>query len=113
MISTHQRRWYQFSLRTMLVVMSIVCVILARVAYLSKCAAFHEHEAAKCGVNPEAIHRSISTDDFVKWVNFQEHCVLAERYRYSMLRPWTLVDTTSPYWHDVKEPRSGVLRSKP
>ena len=40
-----QRRWYQFSLRTMLVVTAIVAVPLARVAYLVRMAEYHERAA--------------------------------------------------------------------
>jgi hypothetical protein len=39
------RRWFQFSIRSLLIVMTVVSVAAARTTYLQRRAGFHENEA--------------------------------------------------------------------
>src|SRR5436190_3472864 len=42
-----KRRWFQFSLRAMLIVMTLVAIVLGRVAYLRQMAVYHDREQAR------------------------------------------------------------------
>jgi hypothetical protein len=41
------RRWYQFSLRALLVVMTLAAVLTGRITYLRRMADFHRTERAR------------------------------------------------------------------
>src|SRR5438105_2922782 len=99
MIPTQKCRWYQFSLRRLMVVTTIVCVVLARVAFLRECAEFHDREAMKYvrTMGPRRVYRSMTLDELETLVNWEVHRASADRYRRAMYRPWTIVDETSSY----------------
>jgi hypothetical protein len=77
----------KYSLRSLMIVVTLVCVMLgsvsARVEYLRRWAVFHERrmedEEAKTG------HTGIHT--FRGW----HHQMTAQKFREAMLAPWTTV----------------------
>jgi hypothetical protein len=119
-----KRRWYQFSLRALLVVMTLAGSIFARVAYLRERFLFHRTEyelnhaaiqkdfpqlvklvnQANENANFQIIGKPPSqeeVDSFRAKVDGEEqllrfHLALAGRYRTAMFRPWMLVDTSPP-----------------
>ena len=100
-----KRRWFQFSLMTMLMAMTLVGVVLGRVAYLEQRAAFHENESIRYSqqsrdLSPfdNSIHVTPSYDQELENARLisliQYHLILSKRYRQAVWRPWTIVDET-------------------
>jgi hypothetical protein len=96
-----KRRWYQFSLKMLLVAVTLLAVPLARIAYLHQRAIFHENEARRLWEKwgndhpltqttriPE-IFSYLGSDDLTESA---KHSVRAKRYRDAVYRPWKLVD---------------------
>ncbi len=92
-----KRRWYQFSLKMMLVVMTLAGIVLARVAYLRQLAAFHEHEAERYAWKLESdevgYNQTMAVQDREM---LRLHTTLATRFRNAVYRPWTIVDESLP-----------------
>lgn len=87
----------KYSLRTLFIVLTIIAVILSRVAYLRHWAAFHEREEARYAWKVES---NSSPHESFEWVDdvreFKLHRLLSDRYRQASYRPWTFVDETPP-----------------
>jgi hypothetical protein len=102
-----KRRWYQFSLLTMLVVLTLLCVFVGgRIEYLRRSAAFHGREVkilvsrlreltepnpavggtrmAKDGTNLDDLTRLAAELTY--------HQKMQRRYSAAVYRPWTLVN---------------------
>ena len=110
MTSTPRRRW-QFSLRWLIVLMTVACVLFSRVAYFRQRAIFHEQEAARyesmiSGRGALLIH------DTVPLVQGYEHRYLAHRYRRAMYRPLTVIFEPTPPWSKSKDTGDSCLNSR-
>jgi hypothetical protein len=97
-----KRRWFQFSLRAMLMVMTLVAIPLGRVAYLRQMAVFHDGERARCLVvwrqEYELFDKgsgSAASEAQKREVYFH-HKTLADQYRKAAYRPWTVVNEVPP-----------------
>jgi hypothetical protein len=67
----------KYSLRSLLLVVTLVCLLLGgRIEYLRRMAAFHEREASKSTDPQESLN----------------HAHAAGQFRQAMLHPWTSVD---------------------
>ena len=96
MTATRKRRWFQFSLRTLLILTTLAAtvlgVILGRINYLRRYAEFHEREAGRY------IDESLEVDGLYSETDnpyAQErlyHLRIADAYRSACHRPWTIVD---------------------
>jgi hypothetical protein len=100
MTITAKPRW-QFSLRWLIVLMTVACVLFSRIAYFRQRALFHEHEAAR---NESVISEDnrLLIDDTVPLIRAYEHRYLANRYRRAMYRPLTIIFEPSPSWKESK-----------
>ena len=87
---TPQRRWYQFSLRALLVVLTLTAAVLGgRIEYLRRSALFHEREAARfheLWLEPSS--------DLENLRLYLSHRDIAYEFRSAMSRPWNMVDET-------------------
>ena len=104
MVPIPKRRWYQFSLRALLVVMTLTAAALGgRIEYLRHCALFHEREAAR--VQKLWSEPASELDDLRMYLS---HTEIAAEFRSAMSRPWTIVDESprplpnlpTPRWDD-------------
>ena len=70
----------KYSLRSLMIVVTLICVVLGgvagRVEYLRRMAAFHERELLKSSDQNEVLN----------------HAFAAAQFRQAVLRPWTSVD---------------------
>ena len=87
MNETPRRRWYQLSLRSLMIVVTLVCVVLGgvmcRVDYLRRWAMFHERRLEEELAIPGRGYQ----DSFPGWY----HRVMSQRFRAAMWYPWTTV----------------------
>ena len=110
------RRWYQFSLKTLLVAITAVGLVLGaggRAFYLKQRAEFHDGEYLRCIDSILAIYHDKHGDQAVDQKSFDElmgpdgttrvrqlvarsqrHRVVADDCRRAVLRPWIFVDDT-------------------
>ena len=98
-----KRRWYQFSLQTMLIAMavaSILCGWVANYRYRVGRAAYHEEKARWCLISSKFAIRSLvdaqtrasmdrHTAEMRREAN--EHKRLAEAYGEAAWRPWVII----------------------
>ena len=112
MIPTQKRRWYQFSLRWLIVLTVVLFVLVSRIIYFHQRASFHEQEAAR--YESMMTERSrLLLDDAAPLVEAHEHRYLAERYRRAMYRPLTVIFEPTPPWKTQQEPTGWCVTSKP
>jgi hypothetical protein len=81
----------KYSLRSLFVVVTLVCVVLGRIAYLRHMAAFHLHEAMRYA---EILDSKSESEGDVRqplWDAMTSHAVISNRYREASFRPWTMV----------------------
>lgn len=93
-----KRRWFQFSLKALLLVTTLVAVPLARVAYLGQRVTFHNREVlrfAECLLR-EGEHSPWTARKHTCTSLVTNHKVLHDRYVAAMYRPWTIVDDSPP-----------------
>jgi hypothetical protein len=108
-IVTPKRRWYQFSLRTLLIAMvvaSVGCGWVANYRYRMARAADHKEEARWCLISSHYAMRGFvdgeigaSMDRHTAEMRRQagEHKRLAEAYQKAAWQPWVII-------HDVPTP---------
>jgi hypothetical protein len=111
-----KRHWFQFSLRTLLVVVSAVSILVgSRTAYLRWWADSHTREAARLEAQA---YRGDSWEWNVRdWQEYSYHRRLADEYRTAVHFPWTRVDTNmtqgdldlDPLKLDVLTPRKNIV----
>jgi hypothetical protein len=86
----------RFSLRTLLIVVTLVAVTLGfRIEYLQRWADFHERESLRF----EMLGRGKSELDPKVQETFAastRHFILSCRFREAMFRPWAAVDASQP-----------------
>ncbi len=97
-----KRRWFQFSLKTLLVATVLIAGPAARIGYLRERALFHEREAAAAlppkwhlVASPgkyEEHYGSLVGSFLVRKEAEVRHQELAKQYRAAMFRPWRIVD---------------------
>lgn len=92
MTTTPTRRW-QFSLRWLLILTTILCVLLARVAYFRQRAVFHEREAARYQAMMSQPGR-LTAEDLVPYIHATHHRYIAYKFRRAMYRPLSIVYET-------------------
>ena len=93
------RSWYQFSLRSLLITVSAVCIVSARIAYLQSMAKHHERQASRYTARmDEEMWRSSGSLISSSWVPKREDFVgerynlrLAKSYRAAVYHPWTFI----------------------
>lgn len=91
-----KRRWYQFNLLTMLVLMTLFAIPLARAGYLRRMAAFHRRELKRLsafefpriGENEP----KFAIGELDRQLDF--HQAAAEAYDAASYRPWRFVQVT-------------------
>jgi hypothetical protein len=92
-----KRHWFQFSLRTMLVVTTLAAIPLGRVAYLRQMAVFHDIEHDRHLVKWRQEYESLdkgsgsTASEAREREMYFHHKLLANQYRQAAYRPWTLV----------------------
>jgi hypothetical protein len=109
----------KYSLRSLMIVVTLVCVVLGgvagRIEYLRQAAAFHERErnryfeeSLKFSPTIPEEQRGFVFSIYVKLSEEEEeessrlfslaryHHVLFERYKQAVWRPWTIVDESQP-----------------
>jgi hypothetical protein len=97
-----KRRWFQFSLRAMLMVMTLVAIPLGRVAYLRQMAAFHDAEQARHLGEWRQEYASYekglgsAAEEARRRERYFHHKTLAAQYRKATYRPWTVVNEARP-----------------
>ena len=106
------KRRFQFSLRWLIVMMTVLCVLLSRIAYFRQRAIYHEQEAAHYE-NLISQRSHLSLDDVTPMVQAYEHRYLAHRYRRAMYRPLTVIFEPTLPWNERKEPNNCILKSRP
>ena len=95
MTAKPKRRWYQFNIRTLLVVTALVTIPLARIGYMGQRAAFHHREAIRFA---SCLKLEYEREHIWTWRKHTytslvtNHTVLRDRYYAAMYRPWTIVD---------------------
>ena len=88
MAAKPRRRWYQFSLQGLLILVTLTAVALGgRIEYLRRRALFHEREAAR-------FHElwSEPSSELDNLRQYLSHRDIAYEFRAAMNRPWTTVD---------------------
>jgi hypothetical protein len=102
MATAPKRRWYQFSLKTLLVVVTALSIVLGlRIAYLRRQADFHAREAERIGHHAQYFDRNT-----LVWqgTEYSHHRRLADEYHSALHRPWSLIDEnmrTDDFYMDV------------
>lgn len=100
MTVTSAPRWYQFSLRTVLVVMTVAAVLVGRITYLGRQADFHRAEASRMQQHRDFL-MSVSFDVLpAEWERLDvmegRHAGLAKDYKRASWRPWMIVRESPP-----------------
>jgi len=95
---------FQFSIRMLLIVITLLAVVLGRIAYLRQNAAFHTQEARQYFAryrrqlkNQDWMARSLlgsSLDPIA--IRTVQHLILADRFEFASYHPWELVDESQP-----------------
>ncbi|MBC7857132.1 MAG: hypothetical protein IAF94_27185 [Pirellulaceae bacterium] len=95
MTTRPKRRWFQFSLRTLLVVMTVAAVLAGRITYLRQRADLHQAEANRLQKHRDFLF-SVSFDvPPAEWERPDlmegRHPGLAREYERASWRPWIVV----------------------
>jgi hypothetical protein len=118
MDASPKRRWYQFSLGTLLAVMLAISLLLGvcgRIAFLLRQAEFHDQERMSCIDSFLEMHKGYGSPRFLDGKSPEEmfgrdgaariremiarslmHQAVAKNYRQAVYRPWTVVDDSPP-----------------
>ena len=106
-----KRRWFQFSLKALLVVLTLLCVFVGgRIEYLRRWAAFHGREVQilvsrlreltepNPGVGGTRMAKDgTNLDDLTRLAaELSYHQKMQRRYSAAIYRPWTLVNDNRP-----------------
>jgi hypothetical protein len=95
----------KYSLRSLMIGVTLVCVMLGgRIEYLRRMAAFHQQEADRCALEVERLSGwNPSKPGFVAFrppelpcSQFRAHVRLAREYSIAVHRPWTVVNSLPP-----------------
>jgi hypothetical protein len=94
----------KYSLRSLMIVVTLVCVLLGRIAYLRQCAEFHRRNADRCalefqtiyGIHPHESFKMLGVHHPLIESKFRAHEQLAREYDAAIYRPWTIVDAPLP-----------------
>lgn len=100
MVFTLKRRWFQFSLRTLLLVMTVAALFMGRVVYLRKMADFHHAETEQLQKHRQFLN-SVSFDTpQEEWLRLDDmearHVGLANEYEGAVWQPWKIVNDRQP-----------------
>jgi hypothetical protein len=100
LIPKPKRRWFQFSLRTLLVAMTAAAVLTGRVTYLRRMADFHQGQTTWVQKHRNFLN-SVSFDTPAdEWSRLDElearHARLASEYERASWRPWLIVQESMP-----------------
>jgi hypothetical protein len=83
----------KYSLRSLFVIVTLVCVLLGgvsgRIEYLRRWAVFHEREAERLIQEHQRSH----SEELLEAISCHEQ--VGGRFRTSIYRPWTIVDSSS------------------
>jgi hypothetical protein len=112
--ATPKRRWYQLSLRSLLVIMTLVAVLTGRITYLRRMADFHRTERARVQKHRDYLS-TVSFDTPPKeWLRLESmdasHARLASKYQRAVWRPWPIVRDSGPT-HEILDPRPAAHRT--
>jgi hypothetical protein len=94
-----KRRWYQFSLKAMLVAVTLAAVLTGRITYLRRMADFHQTERARVQKHRNYL-ASVSFDTPPnEWLRLESmethHARLASEYKQAVWQPWMLVQESA------------------
>jgi hypothetical protein len=99
--SALKRRWHQFTLRGLLIVVTVTAVALGgRIEYLRRMAVYHEREAARyqaMDFDLEILQKSLS------------HQEIAREFRAAITRPWRTVDESLRPLPNLPTPLPGLI----
>lgn len=82
-----KRRWYQFGLKTLLLIMTLAAVVAWRVSFLQQRAEYHRLESQRASEEQRGDYYSVR-----RTVEF--HRAMTIQYSNAAYRPWTFVDDT-------------------
>ena len=85
-----KRRWFQFSVKTLIVVITLVGIVFGRVAYLRHMAEFHRREAERWSLQLKGPILNGRDKDYPTRV-FDYHGRLWLDYSHAAYRPWVIV----------------------
>jgi hypothetical protein len=90
-----KRSWFQFSLRTLLVVMTLAALLTGRITYVQRMADFHRTERVKVQKHRNYL-RTVSFHTPPKeWSRLESmearHAQLVTEYQRAVWQPWMLV----------------------
>jgi len=100
-LAAPKRRWHQFTLRGLLVAVTLLAVILGgRIEYLRRMAMYHEREAERYKA------MDFDLDTLQKGLSHQQ---IAQEFRAAMTRPWTTVDESLRSLPTLPTPLPGLI----
>ena len=101
-MSTTQPRRLKHSLRSLMIVVTLIAVVLGgRIEYLRRWADFHHQKVEALGAKLKESH-GIERERLFDTVWY--HGGMEDRYRAAIYRPWTLVDNSEPAPNPPKTP---------
>ena|SRR6185436_16084347 len=105
MVPKPRRRWYQFSLQGLLIVVTLTGAVLGgRIEYLRRRALFHEREAAR--FHELWSEPSSKLDNLRQYLSHRD---IAYEFRAAMNRPWTTVDESPRPLPNLPTPLPGLF----
>lgn len=101
MSATSKPRWFQFSLRTLLIVMTVAAMLTARIAYVRRMADYHAAETKRLQQHRMWLLTVSFHTPQVEWQRLDDmearHSDLASQYQQATWRPWMIVhESQSP-----------------
>ena len=105
MAAKPRRRWYQFSLQGLLIVVTLTAAVLGgRIEFLRRRALFHEREAAR--FHELWSEPSSKLDNLRQYLSHRD---IAYEFRAAMNRPWTTVDESPRPLPNLPTPLPGLF----
>jgi hypothetical protein len=100
MTAKPKRLWFQFSLRTLLAVMTVAAVLTGRITYLRRMANYHQGETKRLQQHRHFLN-SVSFDTPPEeWLRLDameaRHAGLVNEYERASWRPWVIVQESVP-----------------
>lgn len=94
-VRPQRRRWFQFSLRTLLLAMTVAAVLAGRITYLRRMADYHQKETTRVQEHRRFLYSVSFHTPPEEWLRLDEmearHAGLAREYERASWRPWRIV----------------------
>jgi len=105
MVPKPRRRWYQFMLQGLLIVVTLTAAVLGgRIEYLRRRALVHEREGAR--FHELWSEPSSNLDNLRQYLSHRD---IAYEFRAAMNRPWTTVDESPRPLPNLPTPLPGLF----